>query len=169
MRVWFMRYAVCTSSVCLDWFLRLSHLDIYSNTKQNFDTRRYFFSLLVLPIQTSPKQPWPSLSSSRRDSRGISQASLASPWVWGLTVGQTVVSLWQSPSACSVIQRERDGYQKRYVTLSRNRKRPHESLKQQDARILKAVSCIDSFYLMWMSFDVLIQTVMKYKWDEVAF
>lgn len=32
-----------------------------------------------LPIHTSPKQPWPSLTSSRSDSRGISQASLARP------------------------------------------------------------------------------------------
>ena len=33
----------------------------------------------ALPIHTSPKQPWPSLTSSRSDSRGISQASLARP------------------------------------------------------------------------------------------
>lgn len=34
---------------------------------------------MALPIHTSPKQPWPSLTSSRSDSRGISQASLARP------------------------------------------------------------------------------------------
>lgn len=33
----------------------------------------------VSPIHTSPKQPCPSLTSSLRESRGISQASLASP------------------------------------------------------------------------------------------
>ena len=32
-----------------------------------------------LPIQTSPKHPCPSLTSSRKDSRGISQASFARP------------------------------------------------------------------------------------------
>src|SRR4029434_6449551 len=55
----------------------------------------------LLPIHTSPKQPWPSFTSSRRESRGISQASLARPWVWGFTVGHTVVSLWHRPSECS--------------------------------------------------------------------
>jgi len=54
-----------------------------------------------LPIHTSPKQPCPSLTSSRSDSRGISQASLARPWVWGLDVGQTLVRRWHKPSACS--------------------------------------------------------------------
>ncbi len=55
-----------------------------------------------LPIQTSPKQPCPSLRSRRRDSLGISQASLAKPWVWGFSTGQISVRLWHSPSACSV-------------------------------------------------------------------
>lgn len=54
-----------------------------------------------LPIHTSPKQPCPSLTSSRSDSRGISQASLARPWVWGLDVGQMLVRRWHKPSACS--------------------------------------------------------------------
>lgn len=56
---------------------------------------------LFSPIQTSPKQPCPSFRSRRRDSRGISQASLASPWVWGLATGHTSVKAWHSPSECS--------------------------------------------------------------------
>lgn len=54
-----------------------------------------------VPIQTSPKQPCPSLRSRRRDSLGISQASLDKPWVWGFNTGQMSVRLWHSPSACS--------------------------------------------------------------------
>lgn len=54
-----------------------------------------------LPIQTSPKQPCPSLRSRRRDSLGISQASLDNPWVWGFRTGQMSVRLWHRPSACS--------------------------------------------------------------------
>lgn len=56
---------------------------------------------MFLPIQTSPKQPCPSFRSRRRDSLGISQASLASPWVWGLATGHTSVRAWHSPSECS--------------------------------------------------------------------
>lgn len=47
----------------------------------------------LLPIHTSPKHPWPNLTSSLKDSLGISQASFASPCVCGFTVGHTVVSL----------------------------------------------------------------------------
>lgn len=53
------------------------------------------------PIHTSPKHPCPSFRSRRRDSRGISQASLARPWVWGLATGHTSVSAWHNPSECS--------------------------------------------------------------------
>ena len=65
-----------------------------------------------LPIQTSPKQPCPSLRSRRRDSRGISQASLASPWVWGLATGHTSVRAWHSPSECSERGRGRESEEK---------------------------------------------------------
>lgn len=102
----------------------------------------------LLPIQTSPKHPWPSLSSSRRDSRGISQASLASPCVWGLTVGQTVVSLWQSPSACSVIKWHTE--MKRLHHTQRCHTHTHESLNWLN-KVFQ--SSIDSFHLMVMQLD----------------
>lgn len=60
------------------------------------------------PIHTSPKQPCPSLTSRRRDSLGISQASLAKPWVWGFSTGQISVRLWHNPSACSVNGKQTD-------------------------------------------------------------
>lgn len=60
----------------------------------------------VLPfhvsIHTSPKHPRPSLTSSCKDSQGISQTSFARPWVWDFTVWHTIVNLWHNPSVCSV-------------------------------------------------------------------
>lgn len=133
------------------------------NNKQVYDAGSVY-TILLLPIQTSPKQPWPSLSSSRRDSRGISQASLARPWVWGLTVGQTVVSLWHSPSACSAIKPDTE------IKTLRCTQRCHTHPQiSEPARysVLKAgpFSWIDSFHLMLMNLDALMITVMKYKWD----
>lgn len=91
-----------TLRVDLTWYFYLSLLNKSLKTLrclywcQNVScTLKCELSMLyvhVLPIQTSPKQPWPSLSSRRRDSRGISHASLARPWVWGFTVGHTAVS-----------------------------------------------------------------------------
>lgn len=121
-----------------------------------------FFSVLLLPIQTSPKHPWPSLSSSRKDSRGISQASLASPWVWGLTVGHTVVSLWQRPSACSAIKRNQTD------TLHPAGSHTHPRVFEPAGySVLNPLSCIVSFHLMWMNLYPYTKTVMKYKWDEM--
>lgn len=56
----------------------------------------------ALPIHTSPKHPMPSFLSKCMDSRMISHASLDSPIVWGLRLGQTFVSRWQRPSLNSV-------------------------------------------------------------------
>lgn len=50
-----------------------------------------------LPIQTSPNCPAPSLFSSLRDSRGISQASFSHGF-WGLEDRQGTDSFWHSPS-----------------------------------------------------------------------
>lgn len=117
-------------------------------------------SALLLPIQTSPKQPWPSLSSSLRESRGISQASLASPWVWGLTVGQTAVSLWQSPSACSVKITTLHYTQQRHTQIHT----PTWTSRVQRFKGNLFHASIHSILCGWI--HVLPLTLMKYKWGD---
>ena len=139
------------------------------------NTSPHVLCVFLLPIQTSPKQPWPSLSSSRKDSRGISQASLASPWVWGLTVGHTVVSLWQSPSACSVIQWDQkpQHYTRQGMTHTHTHTHTHTPIRVFEAagcRRLKACLFHASIHSIWCGWIyTLMLTAMKYKWDEVAF
>lgn len=88
-----LRHRASSSSTCSDALIWRRFCDLKVNRFTRLYVQRICVYVWFSPIQTSPKQPWPSLTSSRRDSRGISQASLASPWVWGFTVGHTVVSL----------------------------------------------------------------------------
>lgn len=71
-----------------------------------------------LPIQTSPKQPCPSFRSRRRDSLGISQASLARPWVCGLATGHTSVRAWHRPSECSETQKSRAKWERLALSVT---------------------------------------------------
>ena len=91
----------CTKCLCLKFFITLaSSRNLVGDIAPAFSfLTATCVVLFQTPAQTSPKWPVPSFLVKRRDSLGISQTSLARPFVNGLSLGQGVFRAHTNPSA----------------------------------------------------------------------